>query len=328
MVRNHFGKIPSHITGLRKPDLNNDELRHRASDATKALAPIWIEHEPQRAIIADLHKYRDDTKGRRGVPLVGRRLSEHSQAGKSATMARLRFELAAERAALGLPPNRYQVVIVELDRRMTLKAFYQEILKALDDEFWAENASTKMLEGRIQEWVVRLEVELLVADEVQHLKRKANDANEVTDRLKVFLDRGVVPLILVGDEDSVAFFRANTKLAARLGSPLKLLPLNPIASKADARLFKMFCQNLDQKLVEANIFSELSGLADVSMLDPLLTISSGHIGRVARLVEVAVPNAVWRGAAKIESYDLSLATREYAFENGWVDHDPFAVRAR
>jgi hypothetical protein len=328
MVDHHFGKQPAPVTGQRTADPANDILRRRASGATTALANIWIEHEPQRAIIAELLKYRDDTAGRRGVPLSGRRLSEHSQAGKSATMARLKAELAAERARAGLPPNPYQVVIVELDRRMTLKAFYQETLKALGDEYWAQPASTKMLEGRIEDWVLRLEVEILIADEVQHLLRKANDAGEVTDKLKVFLDRGVVPLVLVGDEDSVTFFRANKKLAARLGDPLKLVPLDPNSSKRDAQLFKAFCRKLDEELVSTDIFTKLSGLAEAGMLDGLITTSSGHIGRVARLVEVAAPHAVWRGAMTLEAYDLSHAVRGYAFENQWVDHDPFAINAR
>lgn len=321
-----FGVQPKPVTGSRQPVPGNAEVRRRSSLATRLLEDEWIEHAPQRAIIDELLRYRDDTKDRLGRPLSGRRLSQFSQAGKSRTMEQLKRELAAEREAAGLPPNPYQVVIVELDRRMTLKGFYQEVLKQLDDEFWNEKVSAKVLENRIADFVRRLGVELLIADEVQHLRSKAKEAGEVTDRLKVFLDRGVVPLVLVGDEDAIEFFRQNGKLAARLGRPLELTPLDPQRTKGDARLFKLFCGAVDDLLVTSGVFGMRSGLTDHAMLDSLLKVSSGHIGRVARLVGIAAPDAVWRGADRIEPYDLSRATREFAIGAGWLTDDPFSAK--
>ena len=168
-----LGVQPSPVTGSRQPAVGHAEVRRRSSLAARLLEDEWIEHAPQRAIIDELLRYRDDTRDRLGRALSGRRLSQFSQAGKSRTMAQLKREMAAERAAAGLPPNPYQVVIVELDRRMTLKAFYQEVLRKLDDEFWDANVSAKVLENRIADFVRRLCVELLIADEVQHLRSKA-----------------------------------------------------------------------------------------------------------------------------------------------------------
>ncbi|MGI4732289.1 MAG: TniB family NTP-binding protein [Janthinobacterium lividum] len=194
----------------------------------------------------------------------------------------------------------------------------------MDDEFWDDDVNAKVLENRIADFVRKLGVELLIADEVQHLRRKANDANEVTDRLKVFLDRGIVPLVLVGDEDSIPFFRANGKLAARLGNPLELAPLNPNGRAADAKLFKKFCGALDDELMKHRIFASSSMLTSDEMLDALLVVSSGHVGRVARLLSVAAPAAVRRGAACVEPYDLSRATRQFAIGAAWLVTDPFS----
>lgn len=324
-MKDPFGTRPRPVTGRRRPHPADDAASRRASAATILLREIWIEHRPQRMIINELRKYRNDTLGCRGVPLTGRRLSQASQAGKSRTMNRLKVELAREREASGLPPNEYQVVIVELDQRTTVKQFYQEVLKALDDEFWNENVSAKLLEQRIADFVIRLDVELLIADEVQHLRRRTTDASEVTDKLKVFCDRGIAAMVLVGDEDSVEFFRENSKLAVRLGRKLELPALDPKRSSADAKLFKSFCMDLDKAIVDNGIFCELSGLASDAMLDSLLAVSGGHVGRVARLVETALPDAVWRGAEKIEAYDLSNATRDFAIENDWIDFDPFST---
>jgi len=321
-----LGVQPDPHTGSRLPLAGDLGMRRRSSLAARLFEDEWIEHAPQRAVIDELLHYRDDTLGRLGRPLSGRRLSQFSQAGKSRTMERLKTEMVAEREAAGLPPNPYQVVIVELDRRLTLKGFYQEVLRKLDDEYWDENVSAKVLENRIAEFVRRLGVELLVADEVQHLRRKANDAGEVTDRLKVFLDRGVVPLVLVGDEESVPFFRANGKLAARLGRPLELAPLDPRRNRPDAKLFKDFCRAVDDLLVQNGVFEMRSGLDNHSVLDALLTVSSGHVGRVARLAGIAARDAVRRGADRMERYDLSKATREFAIGAGWLTDDPFSEK--
>jgi hypothetical protein len=326
MRKDPLGCQPAPVTGRRTPDRSDMGARRGASRARRILEELWLQHAPQQAIIDELVRYRDDTLGRRGRPLTGRRLSEHSQAGKSATMARVKHELALDRENEGRPPNAHQVIIVELDRRSTVKQLFQEILKALGDEYWAQPVSAKLLEDRITDFVRRLDVELLIVDEVQHLRRKADDAGEVTDKLKVFLDRGVVPLVLVGDEDSVEFFRENRKLAARLGERLQLLPLDPEGSARDARLFKRFCAALDEALVANNIFGRSSELTTPATLDLLLRVSGGHVGRVARLIQLAAPAAVWRGAGQVEAFDLSRAVRGYAMENGWVDHDPFASR--
>ncbi len=241
-------------------------------------------------------------------------------------MARLKQECAAEREAAGLPPNDHQVVIVELDKRTTLKACYQEILQKLGDEFWDAKVSAKVLETRISTWVLRLEVELLIVDEVQHLASRSNHANEVTDRFKVFLDRGVVPIVFVGDEDSEAFFKANQKLAARLGAPLRLDPLRPEAAVRDRKLFKTFCAGMDDAMIECGIMGERAGLDGVMMLEGLLDTSGGHIGRVARLIETALPHAIMRGASRIEAWDLYEAVRTFAIEVGWCHLNPFLTR--
>lgn len=190
-------------------------------------------------------------------------------------MAHLKYELAERREAEGLPPNKHQVIIVELDKRSTLKAYYQEVLKKFDDEFWGENVSARVLKTRVADWVVKLELELLIAEEVQHLDRKASNASVVIDRLKILLDRGVVPMVLVDDEESVVFFRKNNKLAARTGCALRLEPLDVDGRAADAQLFTAFCRELDQALVACGVIVKPAGLDSEAMLDALLAVSDG-----------------------------------------------------
>ncbi|WP_375393483.1 AAA family ATPase [uncultured Sphingomonas sp.] len=349
-MRDPLGRQPRHVTGNAAPDYGDPLLDARVDAANTAFATIWVDHAPQTAVINQLRRYIRQTQSRRGVPIPGRRLSQETQAGKSALVWRLKAELAAERAAAGLAPNEYQVVIITIEKHMTLKAFLQEILKQLgEDDIDPDPEATerkrrkgetetetekedrrsyKTLETRIAKWSVRLGVDLIVADEAQRLDRVATDASHVTERIQTFLDRGVVPLLLIGNGKSHAFFEKNGDLCARLGNPLVLKQLLPNdeteAGKEDAGLFKAFCKDLNAKLVATGAVKLSPRLTNHATLDALLAVSSGHVGRVVRLIEEALPLAVERGAATIEAIDLSNAVRGYAIGTGWIDHDPFS----
>ena len=136
-----------------------------------------------------------------------------------------------------------------------------------------------------------------------------------------------MPLVLVGNHKSKEFFEKNRDLSARLGTPMQLHPLN--ADKVDGpdpELFLRFCRSFDEKLVTSGCTTIRSGLDTDDMLDALAAVSGGHVGRVARLLEEALPPAIRRGAVTIDAFDLSNATRDYAMGNGWIDRDPFSKR--
>ena len=139
------------------------------------------------------------------------------------------------------------------------------------------------------------------------------------------LDRGVVPLFFIGDETSVVFFKLNPQFAARLGDPLELKALN-MGRKADRKQFYDFCAEYDSELRRRNAIAVPTCLSEIDVLEALITASGGHIGRAARIIEVALPKALERGAVTMEPYDLSNAVRSYAIGLGWVDYDPFSVQ--
>lgn len=336
-----LGKQPKPKTGRRRPDPNDQNALRRVREADIKVGKIWVDHPPQRAILAQIRRYMEVCQAHKGLPLTGRRLSQMSQAGKSATVERLRYELAEEDRAANRPVNRFRVLHVTMDRRMTLKMLYQQILIQMDDAFADEEGfrpqstfhrggekrarkdNIMELEHRIGRWVKLLGVECIVIDEVQHLHRGGADASEVTKKLQAFLDRSVVPLVFIGDETSSDFFLRNPQFAARLLRPLELHPLND-NNRNDRKLFKEFCTSLDQQIQAAGLTTFSSGFDDDDVLEGLITASGGHVGRVARLVQVALPAALERGALSIEPFDLSNAVRDYAMILGWVHHDPFS----
>jgi|GEM_PF-2161183 len=357
-------KRPVRITGRASPDLNDDAAQARSERASEIVASMWVDTDRQRAILKEIRRYMRLCKTlrvRRGTAIPGRRLSQFSQAGKSAVVERLIAELAEEAIAAGEEPNPYRVVHITIDTRMSLKMLYQEILNRLADDFVGEpgplglritadlaakikgkpSDNVKIVEQRVEEWTAKLGVELVVVDEVQRLVTKPErvlehgdlddgtfftaDATDVTKKLQGFLDRGVVPLFFIGDETSEVFFMLNQQFAARLGDPLQLKPLN-MGRTADRRQFHKFCIGYDKELRRQGAVAVPTCLSEPNVLTALITASGGHIGRAARIIEVALPKALARGAVTMEAYDLSNAVRSFAIGLDWVDHDPFSIQ--
>lgn len=339
---------PRRITGRAKPDPYDVQAQQRAEHAQAVVESIWVDTPAQRAILNAVRSYMRvclASRGGQNRSLTGRRLSQFSQAGKSATAGRLAAELMEEDAAAGRTANPHRVVHVTIDPRMTLKMLYQEILNQLADDFADEpggrgtqlpsartaavkgkpSDNIKILEQRVEEWVDRLGVELVVVDEVQRLATGTADAMDVTKKFQAFLDRGVVPLLFIGDETSEEFFEVNKKFAARLHKKLELRPLD-VSKTSDRRRFSEFCRGYDQKIIDRKVAAVPSCLREPAILDALISASGGHIGRAARMIQIALPAALERGAVTVEAYDLSNVVRDFAMGLGWVDHDPFSIQ--
>lgn len=352
-------KKPKRVTGRAKPDPYDLVAQARAEHAQAIVENIWSDTPRQRMILNEIRKYMRTSKlKRRGMPLGGRRLSQYSQAGKSAIAERLIHELEEEAIEAGGEPNPYRVIHITISARMTLKMLFLTILNRLADDFLDENTkalnitrkeaekirgksadNVTILEQRIEEWVARLGVELIVIDEVQLLATKDErnvldpnygstvltaDAFDVTKKLQSFIDRGVAPIVFIGDETSEDFFKINSQFAARLGKPLELPPLN-VGKVSDCKQFFDFCVEYDSQLSAQGASPVPTCLTDPAVLTGLIAASGGHIGRAARIIQVALPAAIERGAATMEAYDLSNAVRDYAMDLGWVDYDPFSV---
>lgn len=298
----------------------------RSSLGLDRQAEIFVAHGPQGIIMSRVEVLRRRTLGKRGMPLPGLRLSQVPQAGKSKTFEQYIKQLHERCRLAGLPHNPYRVLYVGLEVSTTIKMLCKRLLKMLGDPHW-EVGNKDDLRQRMHEFMLARGVELLIVDEVQHLSRESNDRIDVTDELKRLLDNGTVPLVLIGDENSLPFFQRNQALAGRLGSPLELSPLRPSESD-QATLFKTFCHNLDSAMVAAEVFPEPAGLAEARAVKALFVASGGHIGRVCRIVEAAVEHAAFRDASRVEPYDLWSAVNTFAIPSKWLVINPFEARAK
>lgn len=321
-----LGRQPSPAHGDAEPNYGDRIRAARVAHVLPFFKTNYIEHRPQEDLVEQLLTYVTSTLPLLGGPIDGRGLSELSNAGKSRMIERLVAVAAKRRAEAGLDPNPLQILVFELDRTSGIMKFYRQILRKLGDDFADDKrASIEELEERIHHVGRRLGVEAIVGDEVQHLARKTTTSEHVTDRFKTFLNRGILPLILVGDEVAEEFFRENSKLASRLGHPLQLKPLDVRNSAHDMKLFLDFCTALDASMIKAGIVDAPAGLTGAGVRSQLVAVSGGHIGRVCRLVCEAAQHALWRGSSMVERHDLSVATRGFARRLKWTTRDPFST---
>ncbi|MBB5716246.1 TniB family NTP-binding protein [Sphingomonas aerophila] len=314
------GSMPSPITGHALPIYEEPHIS-RVGIAMDAFEKLLIPYAPQTAIKGRMEVLRIRCLGKRGVPLPGLRLSQVSQAGKSKALTSFRDEAMARAEAAGEPFNPYRILYVRLDKKGTLKMLCRRILRMLGDPH-DDVGNLDDVRLRLAEFMVLRGVELLIIDEVQHLKGSSNDKEEITDELKGFLDAGIVPVVMAGNEEADEFFNSNIQFAGRLGSPLELSPID-ISKRAEAVAFKTFCKDLDTAMKDADIVRRLSGFQDAKILNGLLAASGGHVGRVCRIVEAALEHAIQRDADFIETYDLAYAVETFAIPKGYVIKNPF-----
>jgi hypothetical protein len=323
MAKDPLGRRPRPLTGKRAPDYGDEDTRAREAAMRKLVKGIWVDHPPQTNVIGRILAYRLATLDGEGEQ-DGLCLSQDSQVGKTATVKRVKFILAEERAARGEEPNPYQVIVVGLDQKTSLKSVLQDILIQMKDPDW-DYGTEKQLRQRILNFVARLGVELIIIDECQHLKKGGNDVADVTDAFKRFLDMGIAPLVLVGNLDAQHVFDRNKQFRARLGLPLTLRALQVKRSTGDAIHLKNFVLGFDKALSHKEAFGTTSSLASPTTLDALQLASGGYFGRVARIIKNAAIHAAARGALLVETYDLSCVVRDYAMPSKWVEDDPFST---
>ncbi len=312
------------VTGRALPQYDREgTLRETA--AKDAMRSISIQYPKQTAIMERIEALRLSTIGVRGVPLPGLRLSQVSQAGKTKTFEQYIAGLKMRARADGQDPNRHQVVYIGLNRRVTVKMLYQRLLTKLGDPH-PEKGNLETLVQRAEEFLRRFDVQLLIVDEIQHLANSRSDSGEVTDELKSFLDQGLVPVVFAGNEESKRFFEANSQLSVRLGTPLELTPTDLNAS-AEARMFRSFCIQLDEAITRSGVVRQSSNFGSKEALSGLFVASSGHVGRVCRLVGAALEHAARRDADYIEIYDLCHAVENLALPAKWTRRNPFMMVA-
>lgn len=253
----------------------------------------------------------------RGMPQKGLRVLAPSGSGKtSAAMALVRLILAKyPRTSTSVP-----VVYVSLDRAGTAKKLMISILEYFGDHY-SYSGNEQALKSRVIRCFQSFGTLLLIIDEIQHLNYQVSVRNDVSDSLKRLLDDGVVPIVFMGTDEARDLFTRNIQLSSRLLPPCDLIALD-LNSEQDRGLFGGYVQLIDQAIVARKILPSLSRLDDPEIAECLFLMANGVVGRVSRLLAVALELALRREAARIEREDLALAVDRWAIPNGVCKTNP------
>lgn len=213
------------------------------------------------------------------------------------------------------------VVVLSVHPKIKVRGWWVAVLTELGDELISASDTEEVLRRRAYTQIANHGVELLVIDEVQHLAVGSKMTDEVTDRLKRFLDDGIVPLVLVGTSEAKDMLQSNVQLSNRMMPPADIEPYT--TSKQDRKDFAGFLQRLDRAIVAKNLMPKTAGLGDGLIPACIMEVSGGRLGMAVNLVRVALGRACRREAEMIELCDLQSATETWAVDQAIILKNPF-----
>lgn len=250
----------------------------------------------------------------RGEPQLGLNIFDGTGCGKST--AAIQYRLLAERSAA---PGTKPVLDVSLGSTGTAKQLYASIMGALGDGF-AMAGSEASLRVRAMRMMQQNGTQLLILDEAHHAGR-SGFRGDITAEVKLMLDMGVVPIVLLGTEEARPILASAKELAGRLMSPCSLGALD-WADEEDRKLWLGLMASLDARMVKEGIVSRPAGLADKALAEDLNQVSNGVIGQMMRIMVEAVRVATYAGRDHVVASDLAEAVDSWSIEHHFCDENP------
>jgi hypothetical protein len=224
------------------------------------------------------------------------------------------------------------VIYVTLEGVTTIKNLAKEVLLALGVD---EDGSKQDLLKLCYDHIVALGVELLIVDEIQHLKvskerSKFAEMKEgeigIANTLKVMLIRGVCPMVFIGITEARTLLLGDDQLDGRVLEEISFDSLD-YAVTAQRVMFVEYCGMLGLKLKEHNLFEEDSNFLDGDIPECLYVVSKGRVGYVSRVVEQAAVIAAKAGSSCVLRSHLEAAVDKWAIPRS-IDYNPFTTGVR
>ncbi|GAA0004742.1 AAA family ATPase [Bradyrhizobium diazoefficiens] len=224
------------------------------------------------------------------------------------------------------------VIYITLEGVTTIKNLAEEILRALNVE---AEGNTQQLLKLCYDHIVALGVELIIVDEVQHLRptkqrskyaeKNENDAG-IANTLKVMLIRGVCPMVFIGVTEARTLLFGDDQLDGRVLEEISFDRLD-YGVAAQREMFIEYLGMLGLKLKEHGLFEEESNLLDGDIPECLHVVSGGRVGYVSRIVEQAAVIAAKAGSPCVLRSHLEAAVDKWAIPR-LIDYNPFPTGVR
>lgn len=287
----------------------------RAAAGLRSFKGIYIPTPSHIAIQGACELLRISNQNTGDAPKGALRLSQLSGASKTTLFVNHIKTVRERHEKQTGTDNPNLIMFLPLTSVTTPKMVCQDICRRLGDENWAVGTTEQVI-NRMKMFIEKAGVELIIIDEVQHLKGRNSNRQDVSDLFKSLLNLGIVPIVFVGDETSVEMFTDNVHLGNRTGAPLRL---DPIKAGDKERLpeFKHFCTALEAEMISRKVLRQTGILSTNSGMKQLLQWSAGFLGRVSRIVAQALEHALLRNAATIEQIDLDHAIQNFAIPNNY-----------
>ncbi|KQN26051.1 hypothetical protein ASE86_07770 [Sphingomonas sp. Leaf33] len=218
------------------------------------------------------------------------------------------------------PPGVRSVLHARMGTSGTARDLYSSIMSEVGDGF-ASSGTEHTLRRRAMRAMEDNGVELLILDETQHSGQKSGFSREVTAELKIMLDTGRVPIVLLGTEAAIPIVGSDRELSGRMFSPCRLDPLD-MADDDDLELWLGFLGALDDRMVSDGIVASGAGLAEEGLALALGEVCDGVIGQLMRVMTMALRNAVREQRDVVTTDDISIAVDEWSMEHGFARSNP------
>lgn len=288
----------------------------RVARAMAQLMRIRLPYPRQIEAMGEFEELRLMGLDMRGDQQLGLTIFERTGCGKSTAAAQYRAMLLSESAAGTMP-----VVHARLGTAGTARDMYVAILSSLGDGF-AMSGTEHTLRQRAMAAMSDARTELLVIDEAHHGGRKSGFSQEITAEMKIMLDTGRVPIVLLGTEEAVPIVGADPEFSGRLFSPCRLAPLD-MSDDEDWDLWCGFLEALDARMISENIVTAKAGLATEDIATALGEACDGIIGQAMRVMLMALRETTRDHRSVITLPDLRTAVDQWSIELGFAKTNPF-----
>lgn len=196
------------------------------------------------------------------------------------------------------------IVYVEVKKGETPKSLAIAILKELED-FKPDRGTQAEAQSRAAGLLVERGVQLLVIDETQLL---GGDKYDIGDFLRQFVNRPIVPLLLIGLPSVETLIRSNSQVGGRSWPGIEMGAMD-WNDREQRSIFRLLVKTLYTSFpspydILPTDFSELTRAYYIT--------SGGLIGRVTRLMAVALDKAVLQGATELTPQILGAAYEDMA----------------
>lgn len=318
--------LPTNLGDTHLPDVDEDVLaawnriKDEASPITLTanrqakLQRMVLPYPRQMEAMTAFESVRQLGLETKGEPQLGLYIFEPTGCGKSTT-AKQYARLMQRQANPGAKP----VLHATIGTTGSAKGLHAAIMGALGDGF-ANAGNETSLRARTMRMLQSNGVELLILDEAHHAGR-SGFRGDITAEIKLMLDMGVVPVVLLGTEEARPIIASSKELAGRLMSPCNLDALD-WADEDDRSLWIGLLKALDRRMVKENVISKPIGLDEEELAERLNEVANGIIGQLMRIMVEAVKIATYDERCDIVVSDLAEAVDNWSIEHGFAADNP------